>query len=407
MSRLAAWLMVVFAWVAVGGFAPRANPRPVRAVDPVSAFDQAYDRSDNMAALMIVESAPARGGLDRIDPYRLLNLRAVLADPALIARLAVALDKAEYRPADALNCPDELWLGHAVATIDTSPAAAERALLRLCEPFTIIGVRLDRRFGPIVARHQVFFDPRSATERFVAAQKRYAKRHPDLAEPLISIALYETMLGRDPAALRRLDGVIAKGAVWSDWSSEQNSAFDFRAVVLSGLGRWDVAMDDWRAASLGADGEVVSSAYAKALTAVGRPAEALLLLEELKPRHPYLEVDADEARLCTLQALGRTAEARRIFETMPGRRDSNHTAVFRSLICLEDEEALAAEVIHWLNDPMLRGEMLIHLSVWIPPKSMSPAQAKRIALQRKMAARADVQSVVARVGRVERIDLLY
>jgi tetratricopeptide (TPR) repeat protein len=414
--RTPTWLLVLGAALAVSGFAPVVSSRattnpPVARTNPVQAFEAAVARRDPQAALKALEAIPvASGSLNTLDPYAISWLDGSLADAALEARLASILDRADYRPADAMICPDDLWLKHAVAVIGTDKPAAERALLRLCSPYAVARARFDRRFFDIVAQHPAAFSLRAAVKRTIKGLGEYVERHSDLAEPQIEIAFHEAMLGRDGPALDRLNAVLADSDRYIDATAQRSSALNYRAMILGGDGRWDEALADWRAAIDDEEGEARAYhlvSYAKALIDADRAAEAWPLLEAAKPETAYFQVNADEARVCALQHLDRGDEAHRLFATIPARRQANRFAVFRALVCLGDEDALAAEAILWLEHPLWRQDMLLQLSNWKLSKSLSPGQTRRMALQRRLPGRPDVRAAITRAGRLERIDLIF
>jgi hypothetical protein len=227
-----------------------------------------------------------------------------------------------------------------------------------------------------------------------------------LEEPGQALQLADQTLGRLRAA------PAGRTPPFTDGASQLNWTYDERARALRSLGRWGEALAQERAgAALAENGAVnVSQQINLAggyLLPQGRAADALAALQtlDLRMTSPVGAAQAHAVRACAYAQLGRADALAAELDYLTAHESDAPDATLRGLLCANDADRAAAEIIARLKDPFRRDTMLVDLCHFDPRPAATPWETQFQARLQAVAARIDVQAAVGSVGRTERIPL--
>lgn len=362
----------------------------------------------------LARTAPeTAAGLDDRTVFRLYAALADAGRDAPLLRLLGALEASGWAPKDPLRGVSHVWLHHARLLAERGDLdAAARVLPRVSEPHDLAQARLDGRFAPLLAKRPELFDVRAAAERRLAARRADLEANPRRLDAVQEVSWSLAVLGRPDEAMALLDQTTAKLEAEPD-------AFDLadgvegwfrreRATTLSQLGRFDEALAETaRAAADGQDPYLVEH-HAERLLYRDRPAEALAVLDRLDRMTltPYLQAWATAYRACAYARLGRSDEARALYDELARREGANPRAAMVGFLCVDDLDRAADVVERMLADPKHRGSALLHLSDFRRPPAVPPLAELLEDRTRRLRDRADVRAAVRKAGRTERFDIL-
>lgn len=361
---------------------------------------------------IVLETTPDRAVALPLQLYAL-----VLSDRDLDPAFITALRRAPWTTEEAHSKVDNDWaLREAVQAADAGDMTrASAALSRASEPSVLMAVYQDRRFERLWPQMQAEgrFDWRAKeTARLAGIDERIA-REPRRLELVVQRI----------QALRYLERYDEARAVGADYARrlKKDNAFDDQndqkawvlyayASVLDDLGETAPADAALVTAADGSDKISQHVNRAALLVQQGRAAEALETLDKIPPGYgtPYGRMVTASNRLCALALLDRRQEAEAELAKLTSNwRDEPGSAV-HGLACLQRDDEAAALLIHWLEDPGLRGDAL----AWFrngrqPPGAKAAADKTPPILRRasQLGARSDVQAALAKVGRPLDYDL--
>jgi hypothetical protein len=105
-------------------------------------------------------------------------------------------------------------------------------------------------------------------------------------------------------------------------------------------------------------------------------------------------------RGCAYAELGDTANLDRQLTSLKAYSAENTTALFETLLCTKDKDALAAEILVRLRDPATRSGMLYSLQDYLVPSHETAADREERLRLKEVRARVDVAAEIDKVGRV-------
>ncbi|VXB40833.1 conserved exported hypothetical protein [Luteimonas sp. 9C] len=300
---------------------------------------------------------------------------------------------------------DPAWIELALLRLERRDASAARAAIaRVHQPMDIIRLRADRRFDAIVDRDDPRFDVAAAAEAHLDAVRRLTLERPDRLELRTTLITALLATGRVDEALTTADDALADLETFSDpedavWVHNQ------RAIALRRLGRDEDAIATLTVASNLHEGGGLNVSQVLNLgtlhTILGQPDEALAAIERVghditgygrmveesvRFRAAIQQGDTEMADLALAQlALGRT-DAPQVY--------------LEALLMRGDLDAAAAALAGLLETPVHRQTLLDWAQTYrvLPP---APGEVTLRQHRARFLARADVQDVISRYGRIE------
>jgi tetratricopeptide (TPR) repeat protein len=374
-------------------------------------FLEAVDRRDTNEALADLEAdlrAAKRLGMSFVitNDDGIYVLRYNLKDDAVSRRrLFRDLDESNWKPSDPVDDPSSFWADYSTMLLDKGEqTTAARVARKVTAPVDLFGMRLDRRFAPLVERDPATFDvDYAAYATLEHLQRAYAEASDDNGAYEIIGAM--RALGRYEDALAFADQVLKKDRIVDHRGRDyRNWIEDRRARVLFDLGRFDEAIAAERtAASRLERGHANLSQFlnlAKMLVSQGRFREALTTLEPLMTTDPADTAFLAGVRVCAFNGLGDLKGQREALAFTAAHVSDNRHARLRALICADDTAGAAAFMIGWLNDPLGLQDALVELCTAsaLPLSSYDAVLSKRFASVRSDPA---VVAAVAKLGHTE------
>lgn len=310
--------------------------------------------------------------------------------------------------------PTGLWL--ALATLQADNGRGDdipATLARITAPAEIIRLRSDKRFDRYVDRTDPRFDPVQAAQKHLDELRVSGLLDRKLDARMTEFSSTLLMLDRNEEVLALTDG-MARAAAEGESPSAQEAEWvawllNSRFTALRRLGRTDdalaAAQQAARIGALGPDGIEHQLNVSFVLTSLGRMQDAAQAVNAIQGLAGY----------------GKAAQALVQFTAARERGDARAMDAARSVILAErndahlfhremllDEgnlEGAAAVLIDQLRSPIDRGETLASLQDMRTYPSL-PGDVKIDAAWRALKQRADVQAEVARLGRIERYELV-
>lgn len=335
-------------------------------------FLDAVDRRDAAEALADLEADIAASKRDGT-PFTVPNddgiyvLRYNLKDdPSQRHRLFQDLDAANWKPSDPVDDPSSFWADYSTMLLESGEQmAAGRVAKKVTAPVDLFGMRLDRRFAPVIERDPATFDVAYAAYATLEhLQHAYAEATDDngayeIIGAMRALGRYEDALAFADQVLRKDRIVDHRGLDYRNWIEDR------RARVLLDLGRFDEAIAAERtAASRLERGHANLSQFlnlAKMLVGQGRFREALTTLEPLRITDPADTAFVAGVRACAFNGLGDLkGQQQALAFTAAHVSDSRH-ARLRALVCTDDTAGAAALMIAWLDDPLGVQDALVEL----------------------------------------------
>ncbi|WP_414609108.1 hypothetical protein, partial [Stenotrophomonas pavanii] len=310
--------------------------------------------------------------------------------------------------------PTGLWLALATLQADHGRGDSVAATLaRIDSPAEIIRLRSDKRFDRYVDRGDARFDPVQAAQRHLDELRVSGLLDRALDARMAEFGTTLLMLDRNEEVLSLTDGMAraandgespaAAEAEWVAW------LLNSRLTALRRLGRTDEALATARQAArigaLGPDGIEHQMNVGFVLSSMGRMQDAAQAVNDMPGLAGYGK--AAQALLQFAAARERGDAAARDAARAVILAQRNDARLFHREMLLEegDLDGAAAVLIEQLRSPVERGETLASLQDMRTYASW-PGDVRIDAAWRALKQRADVQAEVARVGRIERYDLV-
>jgi len=326
--------------------------------------------------------------------------------------MLAALHAMKWRPGDAFETPDALWLTLLRIRLEHHDIhGAEDVAGELRSHVSLLQMHADRRFDALVRADSGHFDVIRAYAAELADMKAEATAAPDKLEGVDTVAQLLLNLDRAPEAMTLLTAALARlGAkpdAFSDVADRLNWTLDVRSRVLFALGRSDEALAALaESAAHKEDGAInVSQAInlAGAYAYYDRPNDALAAVAALdfSNASPYGRMALEDVRACALFELGNTPALNQILDYMKAHAVDGAQPYLNTMLFTGDLDGAAAEVVAELNDPARRLDILYYLQDYLPDTHTSKRQQAVHTAWLAVRARPDVSAAVARVGRIE------
>ncbi len=310
--------------------------------------------------------------------------------------------------------PTAMWLVLATLQVDNGRGKDVPATLaRIDSPAEIIRLRSDKRFDPYVDRADPRFDPVQAAQKHLDALRVSGLLDRKLDARMAQFSSTLLMLDRNEEVLALTDGMARAAAEGESPSAEEAEwvawLLNSRITALRRLGRIDdalaAAQQAARIGALGPDGIEHQLNLGFVFTSLGRMQDAAQAVNGIQGLAGY----------------GRAAQALVQFAAARERGDSKAMDLARDAILAERDNArlfhremlldegnldgAAAVLIEQLRSPLDRNDALASLQDMRTYPSL-PGDVKIDAAWRALKQRADVQAEVARMGRIERYELV-
>lgn len=324
-------------------------------------------------ALNILTGASVRAISMRLDEAKAREARD---------RMLIALARADWEPSDI----PELRIGFAEgaigALIDKGESIeAEGLLERIDQPEMLSSMAVDRHYAKLWPALEARLGPASGTsvDRFARDKLAVYASTPDSEVALRDAVNAMLLLGRYQDVLDMSGDVrVAEGM-----SRDAVRTVLYRARALAALRRNDEAdallggfttLDLRRAPT--ASTALVS--YAEFLDEIGRPAKALTVARNTLAQAGGFLTDLgkrwlDRTAVCSLMALGRTAEANSAMDALKGMADQNQPAVIEALLCAHRPVEASQIAIKAFQDNDVASELVLQFqpgpSLWVPTPS--------------------------------------
>jgi hypothetical protein len=408
-------------WPLARGFMARAAAMPQASADDelalVTIGSQLHDQPLIAQSLTAVARRwPAR--LREIDED---YLTAVLAAQAKLPRAtALALLQSLYAADFKLKWdvePSESWRDLMRLLIEQGrQSEAVEVSARITDPIVLIQIRADRRFDAVVAAHPDRFDAEAAADRQIRWLQ--AKDEGGADSLRIKALLMAALMRRHHAAagLAIADEAIAEirdtnypERRFVDYLAEFGELLTERAFVLLDLGLWDAGVAQLKTAAgeFEHDRDNVGAAIdlAQIECDLARPAEARSVLAQItEGLSPYGQMQVEGVRLDIATQEGDAAQVERSLLYLSAHRGDAPVSYLIDLIVANQPERAAAELRRQLLDPDTRQVALGNVQTYTAGQD-TPRDLEMRARWQSVLARPDVQSAIAKVGRVESYDL--
>jgi hypothetical protein len=330
--------------------------------------------------------------------------------------LAEALLAARFK--GQLNTePDGLWsdlILEALAHQDLK--RAHEIATRVDNTDTILAMRIDKRFDPIVQADRKRFDLEAAMQR---KSKRLEKQMHEQPRKLDAFVQYAYALfdeGRFADVLSSCDAILAKiqkaptkSAPYDDLDQSLNWVYNHKAGALRALGRWDEALVVMEAGShqreRGSDNVSQAINLGFHFNDAGQPQKALDALAAVdwaQGLSPYGRMQLEYVRYVAYLQLDKRAEADEVLAYLRTHHADADDTWQDAMLQAGDQDGAAAAFITQLHDPELRGAALA-LAQNYPQRRLSPRMQENHDKWQKLVARADVRAAIDEVGRIERV----
>lgn len=388
----------------------KAMPRDgmIKAVGVLIAADENRftDAADQIATL--ADTSPH--SLDVLTGSAVRSISMKLAEDhadEARSRMLIALARADWEPADI----PELRIGFTEGAIDAlihqgETAEAEGLLERIDQPERLSAMVIDRHYAKLWPAIEARLGPASGTsvDRFARDKLALFGNSPDSEAALRDAANAMLLLGRYQDVLDLTDGLRVTDGI----SRDAVRTVLYRARALAALRRNDevdrllasfMTIDLRRAPA--ASTALVS--YAEFLDEIGRPAAALAVARDARTKAGDLLTDLgklwlDRTEICTLAALGRTAEANSAIQVIKQRADQNQPAAIEALLCAKRDAEASRLAVKAFEDNGVAGDLLVQFqpaaSLWAP----SPSRLRELWIA--FLARPEIKAAFDRKGRI-------
>ncbi len=322
-------------------------------------------------------------------------------------RMMVALARAGWEPVDS----PELRVGFAENAIGAligqgESDEAEGLLERIDSPELLTAMAVDRHYAPLWKAIETKLGPAGATsvDRFARDKVSLYGDAPGSEPALRDAASAMLLLGRFQDVIDMTDDVVVADGMSRDAveiTLQRARAFailkrnDQAAELLSRFQKVDL-----RHAPEASTGLIT---YAEFLDEVGRPAQALEAARAARTQANGILNDfamrwIDRTEVCSLGALGRTAEANAAMDKLKALVAQNNAATIEALLCLHRDKEASAIALKAFADDETASELLYQFQ---PQGSLWAAAPSRLrVLWTTFLARPEIKAAFERHGRI-------
>jgi tetratricopeptide (TPR) repeat protein len=331
-------------------------------------------------------------------------------DRAMLTALFDANWQAEYSDYDTL------WRDLALLQIEHNENEhAATVARRIRNAHTALSMRIDKRFDPITRGQSQAFDVDHLLEAQILAARARVKARPDQLRPVQRLQDLLLESGRNGEVLSISDAAVAHAErgdgdkAYTDFSEAYNWVLNQRSLALAHEGRWDDAVREMtRAARRPENGGLnVSQSInlAGLLADLGQPDKAAAAILEPGEMSPNGNMQLEYVRLqIAIEKNDADSIAKHMAYLQKHRTDDIATWQ-RALLKHGDLDAAAALLIQRLQAPHWRSDALVEMQHYTQSEQ-TPAMKTMEQRWNAVASRPDVQAALAKVGRVERFDVI-
>jgi tetratricopeptide (TPR) repeat protein len=313
--------------------------------------------------------------------------------------------------------PSSLWLDLALLLLEQNrlPEAVEVSS-HVTNEYDVISIRTDRRFDAVISANPAQLDVDAALKHELERFQSAAERSPKALTPkavVVNLLMEQQHYG---AALAAADGLVAEirarsdAKQWyDDFDDEYAWVLDSRSRALRRVGRWEDGLDQLGAASWvrESNGGNVSQVInlGELYCGVGNPKDALGSLVRLGTDiSGYGRMQEANVRLDAAIQLGDSEQTEKWLGFMKEHRVDAPRAYEDALLLTNNIETAAKWLIERLDDKDQRSAALLSVQEYAVPRETTRQMELR-KRKREMIARADVQTEIQKVGRIEKYDL--
>lgn len=311
--------------------------------------------------------------------------------------------------------PNEFWFEFArllLARNDVDKAAT--VVARIESARVVLAMRIDRRFDRLARANPQAFDVDRVAAKQLARARDRVDAAPDRLQPvmylqnlLIGHTNFEEALAIGNEVIARVkerDGAV----VYTDFAEYYSWILDCRSRALRGLGRWDEAVEQQRQAARRPEGGRMNVSQALNLGAflasLDRSAEALEAVSELGSVSPYGRMVLETIRLAATLGHADQKDAELHLAYLREHRADAISAYQEGLLDMGRLDAAADLLVERLRSETWRNDALVEMQEYLEVKQAPRARARN-ARWRMVIERPRVQAELAKVGRVERVNL--
>lgn len=361
-----------------------------------------------MAMTRLTEGWPEL--LANIDPWFLQSLLH-RTEPDSPARLGLmqALFDANWRSSSGME--NHVWYQLALQRVIRGERDLARATVRrVAEPYSIMAMRIDKRFDGLVDRESWSFDVGLAARRWVERLRQDSASTPDRLEPRVQLSYAMLTAGMHDELFALVDETIATITDAAPGKQpfvdleQQAWLMNNRAIALRRLGRHEEALAELeRASHLTEHGE---SNVSQSLNLgqfrclLGRPEQALEAIARAGDMNGYGKMVEASVRHCAALQLGDAAGAKKALAYLEAHRDDGQLTYLEGLLN-ETRLDAAADVLVDLLDSVEERTDALELVQAYEASEPFPFNRKRDANLKALIARPEVRAAIDRVGRIE------
>jgi beta-barrel assembly-enhancing protease len=375
--------------------------------------------SDNPDAGRCVE-AIARQWPDQLDNVRPQGvaqvhyaLRAAHEDDVDRAMLNALFD-ANWQA--AYSDYDTLWRDLALLLIEHNENdRADTVARRIRSAHTALSMRIDKRFDPITRCQPQAVDVDHLLEAQIQAARARIKAHPDQLRPVQRLQDLLLEKGRNAEVLSISDAAVAHAErgdgdkAYTDFGETYNWVLNQRSLALAHDGRWDDAAREMaRAAKRPEEGglNVSQSINLGGLFVdLDQPDKAAAAIVEPGEMSPNGNMQLEYVRLQIAIEKNDTGSIAKHMAYLQEHRTDDIGTWQRALLKHGDLDAAAALLIQRLQAPDWRSGALVDMQHYAHGEQ-TPAMKTMGQRWNTVTSRPDVQAALAKVGRVERFDVI-
>jgi hypothetical protein len=380
----------------------------------LNAANRLNDTAEKLASLTdLAQKNPKR--FDHMNPQfilRVLNDSEKQLPHGAALPLMQALYAAHWKVVWGM-APSGTWQDLALLLLEQNRLSeAIDVSTHVTDEYALISMRADRRFDAISAANPAQFDVDAPIRKALDHFQSLAERTPKSLAPRMVVVerlLEEQHYG---AGLAVADGLVAEIRLHADpkqWYDDFDERYvwilDTRSRLLRRLGRWEEGIDQLAAASYvpDKDGKNVSQVInlGELYCDLGDPKNGLETLVRLgSDISSYGRMLEAAVRLDAAIQLGDVAEKEKWLGFMKEHRLDAPLTYEDALLRMNDTDTAAKWLIERLEDKDLRSAALLSIQDYAVPQE-TPRQAELRKKRCVLLDRGDVQTVIAKVGRIE------
>jgi hypothetical protein len=329
--------------------------------------------------------------------------------------LLAALFDAKYTGEFGIQ-PDGFWEDLVLAALEKGDQARARLYAgRIENTDTLLRMRIDKRFDPIVRADARRFDIANAMKRRSRWLARVVKDEPRSLQAfvqygyaLLAEGRYAELLQQSDVILRRIANSPAKSPPYDDLDDSLNWLYNHKAAALRALGRWEEAIAVMEIGRVkrerGSDNVSQAINLGFHYNDLGHAQKALDALADIdwaRALSPYGRMQLQHVRYRAYLQLGNHAEADNVLAYLREHHDDAADTWLQVLLDSGDEDGAAAQLMSELRDSSKRSTALALVQDYELPPALPRIQESRDRWK-ALLARADVTAAITEVGRREK-----